>query len=54
MTTLSLRAKYPAPAWRGFARIIAAVTAAVETVLDVFGEAADLSAAARRRFPSAD
>ena len=54
MTTLSLRAKYPAPARRGFARIVTAVTAAVETVFEVLAEATDQSAEARRRFPSAD
>jgi len=54
MTTLSLRAKYPSPARRGLARIIAAVTGAFETVFEVIDEATDQSAAARRRYPSAD
>jgi len=54
MTTLSLQAKHPVPTWRTFLRIIAAAAAGFQTVLDVFAEAADLSAAARRRFPSAD
>ena len=54
MTTLSLRAKYPVPAQRGLARIIAAVTAAFEMAFEVIDEATDQSVAARRRFPTAD
>jgi hypothetical protein len=54
MTTLFLRAKYPAPARRGLARIIAAVTAVFETVFEVIDEATDQSIEARRRYPSAD
>lgn len=42
------------PARRGFAQLIAAVANAIETAIDVFAEAADMSAAARNRFPLAD
>lgn len=54
MTTLSPPAAYPAPTRRGLARFIAAVTAAVATLFDVIDEATYQSAAARRRYPSAD
>jgi len=54
MTALSLRAKNPVPAQRSLARIIAAVTAAFEMAFEVIDEATDQSAAARRRFPTAD
>lgn len=57
MTTLSLSAKYPAPLTprrRGLARVIAAVADAFETAFDVIDEATEQSAAARRRFPTAD
>ncbi|HUI15942.1 MAG TPA: hypothetical protein VL048_20975 [Xanthobacteraceae bacterium] len=57
MTTLSLSEKHPAPStpWRrGLARIVATVTGAFETAFAVIDEAADQSAAARRRFPTAD
>jgi|GEM_PF-4146535 len=54
MTTLSLRAKYPAPARNSLARLIDALTAAFETVFEVIDEATDQSAAARRRFPTSD
>lgn len=54
MTTLTLRAKYPVPARRDLARIIAVVTTAFETAFEVIDEATDQSAAARRRFPTAD
>ena len=57
MTSLSLSPKYPAPMtpWRrGLARVIAAVAGAVETAFDLIDEAADQSAAARRRYPTAD
>ncbi len=52
MTTFS--AKYPAPWRRGVARVIATVTGAFETAFEVIDEATDQSAAARRRFPTAD
>jgi len=39
---------------RGFAHLIAAVTGAIEAAFEVFAEAADMSAEARNRFPSAD
>jgi hypothetical protein len=54
MTTLFLSAKYPAPWRRGVARVIATVTGAFETAFEVIDEATDQSAAARRRFPTAD
>jgi hypothetical protein len=57
MTTLSLRAKFPAPARGGPARLIAALSglsALFQTVCEVIDEATDQTAAARRRFPSAD
>lgn len=54
MTTHAFHAQYPAHARRGFARMIAAVTAAFAAAVDVIDEATDQSAAARRRFPSAD
>jgi len=54
MTSFSLNAKDPAPARRGLARIVAAVTSAFETVFEVIDEATDQSAAARRRFPTSD
>jgi len=38
----------------GLAQLIATVANAIETAFDVFAEAADMSAAARNRFPSAD
>lgn len=54
MTTHSFRAEYPAHTRRGFARMIAVVTAAFAAAVDVLDEATDQSAAARQRFPSAD
>jgi hypothetical protein len=42
------------PLSRGLAQLIAAVAGAVEAAFEVFAEAADMSAEARRRFPSAD
>jgi hypothetical protein len=54
MTTILLSAKYPTPWRRGLARIIATVTGAFETAFEVIDEAIDQSAAARRRFPTAD
>lgn len=54
MTALSLSAKDSAPWRRGLARIIATVTGAFETAFEVIDEATDRSAAARRRFPTAD
>jgi hypothetical protein len=54
MTTMFLSAKYPAPWRRGLARIIATVTGAFESAFEVIDEATDQSAAARRRFPTAD
>jgi len=42
------------PAPRGLAQMIAAVSNALEAAFEVFAEAADLSAKARNRFPSAD
>jgi hypothetical protein len=54
MPTFTLAAKYPAPWRRGVARIIATVTGAFETAFEVIDEATDQSAAARRRFPTAD
>jgi hypothetical protein len=54
MTTLFLSAKHPAPWRRGLARIVATVAEAFETAFAVIDEATDQSAAARRRFPTAD
>ena len=59
MTTLSLSenslsANVAAPRRRGLARLIGAVSDAFEQVFEVIDEAADQSAAARRRFPTAD
>jgi len=57
MTTVTFRAGYHARARharRGFKRMIAAVTAAFAAAFDVIDEATNQSAAARRRFPSAD
>lgn len=54
MTTLSPPAAYPVPNRRGLARFIAALTAAFGALFDVLDEATDQSAAARRRYPSAD
>jgi hypothetical protein len=54
MTTLSLHAGYPAHARRGVTRVIAAVTATVEQVFEVFAEAEHQSSAARNRYPLAD
>jgi hypothetical protein len=54
MTTLILRAGYPAHARRGFIRVIAAVTATVEQMFEVFAEAEHQSSAARNRYPLAD
>ncbi len=54
MTTLSLRAKEPASVWSGLARIVVAVTTAFETAFEVIDEATDQTAAARRRYPTAD
>jgi hypothetical protein len=54
MTTSLLHAKYPVPARRGLARIIAAMTVAFGAVFEVIDEATDQSAAARRRFPTSD
>jgi hypothetical protein len=57
MTTLSLTEKHPAPLtpWRrGLARMIATAAGAFETAFAVIDEATDQSAAARRRFPTAD
>jgi hypothetical protein len=53
MTTLTFRTPYPAPPHR-LSRALNAVASALATMLDVFAEAADQSAAARNRFPSAD
>ena len=39
---------------RGLAHLIAALTGAIESTLQVFVEAAAMSAEARNRFPSAD
>lgn len=44
----------PAPAARGLALLIAAVANVIEGAFEVFAEAGDMSAEARRRFPSAD
>jgi|HubBroStandDraft_3_1064219.scaffolds.fasta_scaffold576342_3 hypothetical protein len=52
--TITLSEKYPAPWRRGVARIVATVTGAFETAFEVIDEATDQSAAARRRFPTAD
>ena len=54
MMTLSLSAGYPAHARRGVMRAIAAVTATVEQVFEVFAEAGHQSSAARSRYPLAD
>jgi len=54
MMTLSVSAEHPTAARRGLARIIAAMTSTFETVFAVIDEATDQSAAARRRFPTAD
>jgi hypothetical protein len=54
MTTLSLRAGFPADTRRGFARALAAVTATVERVFEVIAEAEHQSSAARNRYPLAD
>jgi len=54
MTTLTLRAGYPADAKRGLIRAIAAVTATVERVFEVFAEAEHQSSEARSRYPLAD
>jgi hypothetical protein len=43
-----------ASAPRGLAHLIAAVTNAIEAAFEVVAEAAEMSAAARSRFPSAD
>jgi len=43
-----------APSSRGFAHLIAALSNAIEAAFEVFAEAADMSAKARDRFPSAD
>jgi hypothetical protein len=43
-----------AAAPRGLVQLIAAVSSAVEAAFEVFAEAADMSAKARNRFPSAD
>lgn len=43
-----------ASAPRGLAHLIAAVTNVIEAAFEVFAEAAEMSAAARSRFPSAD
>jgi hypothetical protein len=39
---------------RGFSHLIAAVSNVIEAAFEVFAEAADMSAKARDRFPSAD
>jgi hypothetical protein len=43
-----------AAAPRGLVQLIAAVSSAFEAAFEVFAEAADMSAKARNRFPSAD
>lgn len=43
-----------ASAPRGLAHLIATVTNAIEAAFEVFAEAAEMSAKARSRFPSAD
>lgn len=43
-----------AAAPRGLVHLFAAVTGAIEAAFEVFAEAADMSAKARRRFPAAD
>jgi hypothetical protein len=54
MTMLSVPENHPAPVRRNLARILAAVADAFETAFAVIDEATDQSAAARRRFPTAD
>ena len=54
MTALSLSARHPVLWRRGLARIVATVAGAIETAFAVIDEATDQSAAARRRFPTAD
>ena len=54
MNTLPLSLKSPAPWRRGLGRIVATVAEAFETAFEVIDEATDQSAAARRRFPTAD
>lgn len=49
---VSLRSAASAP--RGLAHLIAALTNAIGATVEVFAEAAEMSAAARSRFPSAD
>jgi len=54
MTSLALHAARSAPARRGFSRVVAVVTSAFETMVEVFAEAEQSSSAARARFPLAD
>jgi hypothetical protein len=54
MTTPSFDAGDPAHARRGVIRALAAVTATVERMFDVFAEAGHQSSAARSRYPLAD
>lgn len=54
MTMLSVPENHPAPVRHNLARILAAVAEAFETAFAVIDEATDQSAAARRRFPTAD
>jgi hypothetical protein len=54
MTTLSLRAGYPAQTRREFSRAVTAVAAIFEMVVDVLAEAEHQSSEARSRFPFAD
>lgn len=49
---VTLRSAASAP--RGLAHLIAALTNAIGATVEVFAEAAEMSAAARSRFPSAD
>lgn len=48
------RAETAAAAPRGLVHLFAALASAVEAAVEVFAEAADMSAKARDRFPSAD
>lgn len=48
------KAQSDASASRGLAHLIATLTGAIKSTLEVFAEAAAMSAEARNRFPSAD
>jgi len=54
MTSLALHVARAARSRRGLSRVVAAVANAFETIVEVFAEAENRSAAARERFPLAD